>query len=152
MTGVGLTSVQREPDVNKDTPLLARPLPAINEMNDFFWRGGADGQLRIMRCDDCRIYFHPYQSACRNCGSVHVGPSPVSGRGVVISVTVNHQPWFPHVPVPYVVALVELEEQGPVRLVTNMFETPVDAVVPGMKVQVHFEQHGDIHVPLFRPA
>jgi uncharacterized OB-fold protein len=51
-----------------------------------------------------------------------------------------------------VVALVELEEQGPVRLVTNMFETPVDAVVPGMKVQVHFEQHGDIHVPLFRPA
>ena len=131
---------------------LARPLPVINDMNGYFWRGGADGRLHIMHCDDCGLYFHPYQSACHSCGSAKVAPSPVSGRGVVLSSTINHQPWFPHVPVPYVVALVELEEQGPVRLVTNMLETPVDAVVPGMKVEVHFEQHGDIFVPLFRPV
>lgn len=131
---------------------LARPLPAINEMNGYFWRGGADGRLHIMHCGDCDLYFHPYQSFCSACHSANVAPAPVSGRATVLSSTINHQPWFPHVPVPYVVALVELEERGPVRLLTNMFGEPVDAIVPGMLVTVHFEQHGDIFVPLFRPA
>lgn len=132
--------------------VLGRPLPVINEMNDYFWRGGSDGRLRIMRCGACGIWFHPYQAACRECGSRDVGPQPASGRGTVIAVTVNHQPWFPHVPVPYVVALVELEERGPVRLVTNMIGVPVDRVRPGMAVQVRFEQHGDLFIPLFDPA
>lgn len=135
-----------------DAAPLARPLPDISEMNGYLWQGGADGRLHIMRCGDCGVYFHPYQAMCSRCGSSQVAPGPVSGRGTVLSVTINHQPWFPHVPVPYAVALVELEEQGPVRLVTNMAEVPVDQVVPGMAVVVHFERHGDVFVPLFRPA
>jgi uncharacterized OB-fold protein len=134
-----------------DPAPLPRPLPVISEMNRHFWQGGADGRLHIMRCSGCGLYFHPYQACCSHCGSTDVGPSPVSGRATVVSTTINHQPWFPHVPVPYVVALVELEERGPVRLVTNMFGVPVDDVLEGMPVMVHFEQQGDIFVPLFRP-
>lgn len=130
---------------------IARPLPTINEMNAYFWCGGKDGQLHIMHCDGCDKFFHPYQSRCNVCGGTDVAPAAVSGRGTVIAVTVNHQPWFPHVPVPYVIALVELDEEGPIRLVTTMFDVPVASVVPGLRVAVHFEQHGDIFLPLFRP-
>ena len=131
---------------------LGRPLPVISDMNAYFWCGGRDGRLHIMRCGDCGVWFHPYQAMCRECLSSNVAPQPASGRGRVLSATVNHQPWFPHVPVPYVVALVELHERGPVRLVTNVMEVAVDEVIPGMEVVVHFEQHGDIFVPLFKPA
>jgi uncharacterized protein len=131
---------------------LGRPLPVVNDMNAYFWRGGEDGRLHIMQCGDCAVWFHPYQSMCRECRSTNVAPQPASGRGTVLSVTINHQPWFPHVPVPYAVALVELDERGPVRLVSNMAEVPVDEVVPGMKVAVHFEQHDEIFIPLFKPA
>src|SRR3546814_3577226 len=47
--------------VTIETALLARPLPAINDMNGYFWCGGADGVLHIMKCGDCSLYFHPYQ-------------------------------------------------------------------------------------------
>ncbi len=135
-----------------DAEPLGRPLPTIHDMNGYFWCGGRDGQLHIQRCGNCGIYFHPYQARCRECRSADVKPEAVSGRGKVLSFTVNHQPWFPHVPVPYVIALIELEEKGPVRLVSNLLGTPVEEVKAGMPVKVYFEQHGDIFVPLFTPA
>lgn len=130
---------------------LDRPLPIINEMNEYFWKGGADGRLHILRCSSCGLYFHPYQAICNVCGSKKVRPEPVSGRGTVLSKTVNYQPWFRHVPTPYAVALIELEERGPVRLVSNIFDCHVDDVIPGMAVEVCFEKHEDLYIPFFRP-
>lgn len=129
---------------------IPRPLPVLSEMNSHFWTGGRDGKLMIRRCGDCGTYHHPYQGACHACGSRNVGPQPVSGRGTVVAVTINHQPWFPQVPVPYVIALVELEEQSDIRLMTNLVDVPVDEAAPGMKVAACFEQYGDVHIPQFR--
>jgi uncharacterized OB-fold protein len=135
-----------------DAPPLGRPMPVISHMNHYFWCGGADGRLHIMRCGDCERWFHPYQAACAECGSRNVRPEAASGRGTVIATTINHQPWFPHVPVPYVFALVELEEKGPVRLATNLMTVAVEDARAGMAVQVYFEQHGDVFIPLFAPV
>jgi uncharacterized OB-fold protein len=132
-------------------PVLPRPLPVINEMNQYFWRSGADGRLRILRCGTCGRYFHPYQTACSQCGSRDVKPTPVSGRGTVVSTSVNHQPWFPAIPVPYVLAVVALEEQEDIRLVTNL-DLPPDEARHGMAVKVYFERHGEVFIPLFEPA
>jgi len=129
-----------------------RPLPAINEMNRHFWCGGADGRLHILRCTPCRTWIHPYAARCPNCRSADVAPQPVSGRGTVAGFTINHQPWIPGVAVPYIVAIVELEEQSDIRLMTDMPRTPVEAVHVGMPVQVWFEQDGDIYVPQFEAA
>lgn len=128
-----------------------RPLPALNEMNGYFWTGGRDGKLRILRCQACGCYIHPYAALCPRCRSEAIAPEAVSGRGVVIAFTVNHQPWFPNVPVPYVVALVELEEQSNIRLVTNLPTMPATDVRAGLPVEVFFEEHGEVFVPLFRP-
>jgi len=132
--------------------VLRRPMPVINEMNRYFWCGGKDGQLRIRRCGDCGRYHHPYQGCCDRCGSRNVSAVPVSGRGTVLAVTVNHQRWFPEIPAPYAIALVELEEQSNIRLVTNLLAVPIEQAKPGLAVKVHFEQHGEIFFPLFEPA
>ena len=65
------------------------PTPQINDDNRAFWTGGRDGELRIVRCQDCGYYVHPPSPRCPRCLSDDVEPSPVSGRGVVYTYTVN---------------------------------------------------------------
>ena len=129
-----------------------RAFPALSEANKHFWCGGADGQLHILRCGKCGHWVHPYAGRCTACHKPGLTPQPVSGLGTVTGFTVNHQQWVPGLEVPYVVAVVTLDEQADLRLMTNMPRTPVDAVHIGMKVRVFFEQHGDIHLPLFEAA
>jgi uncharacterized OB-fold protein len=77
----------------------------------------------------------------------------VSGRGEVWAHTVNHQPWFPAMPPPYVVAIVELVEEPGLRLTTNIVGCPPDDVRAGMGVEVGFEDvGGGVWLPLFRPV
>ena len=76
----------------------------------------------------------------------------MSGRGTVHTFTVNHQPWIPGYEPPYAVAIVELEEQEGLRLMTNVVGCPPDDVHIGMPVRVTFEHHDDVWLPLFTPA
>jgi uncharacterized OB-fold protein len=129
-----------------------RAFPAFSQANHHFWCGGKDGSLHILRCGDCGHWIHPYAARCPSCRSANIAPQPVSGRGTVAGFTVNHQQWQPDFAVPYVVAIVELEEQSDVRLMTNMPRTPIEDVKVGMLVKVYFEQHGEIFCPLFDAA
>jgi len=129
-----------------------RPLPAVNEDNRAFWTGGADGALMIARCGACAYYVHPQVAVCPACESRDVRPERVSGRGEVFSFTVNHKAWLPGLPVPYVLALVELEEQAGLRLPSNIVGCDPESIAIGMKVAVRFEAVEDLHVPLFGPA
>lgn len=130
-----------------------RSLPAFTEMNAYFWKGGADGRLHILRCQGCGYWIHPYAGRCPECGGADLAPEPVSGRATVAGFTVNHQAWMPDVPVPYVVAIVELEERSDLRLMTNLPRVPIDEVRIGLPVKVHFEaREGGVFVPLFEKA
>lgn len=73
----------------------------------------------------------------------------MSGKGTVVSFTVNHQAWVPGLTVPYVVAIVELAEQAGLRFVSNIVGGSVDDVAIGMPVRVTFEQIEDVWIPLF---
>jgi uncharacterized OB-fold protein len=70
----------------------------------------------------------------------------------VFTFTVNRHPFNPAVPLPYVIALVTLEEQDDLRLVTNLVRCDVDAIEVEMPVRVAFEDRGDVFVPVFEPA
>jgi len=129
----------------------SRGLPELNESNRFFWTGGADGQLRFLRCGDCRSWQHPPTTACPRChGRNHVVET-VSGQGTVLAVTVNHQQWAPGQTVPYVVAIVGLDEQG-LQLTTNIVGCEPDKVYIGQRVSVVFEHVEDVYLPLFKPV
>jgi uncharacterized OB-fold protein len=75
----------------------------------------------------------------------------VSGRATLHSVTVNHQPWDGTGDV-YVIGLVAIDEQPDVRLTTNIVGIDADDVRIGMPVEVVFEDHAPVFVPLFRPV
>jgi uncharacterized OB-fold protein len=137
-----------------------RLAPSPTAESKAFWTGGQRGQLLINRCDACGHFFHPPGPACWRCRSTDVAPEAVSGRATVAAYTINRQNWIPGFEPPYVVAIVELDDEPDVRLITNVVGLPIEDVSIGMAVEVFFEDwtalSGDedsrVWIPLFRPA
>jgi uncharacterized OB-fold protein len=132
--------------------MALQPLPEVTDDTAAFWQGGADGVLRIHRCTSCRTWFHPPTPMCPACLSTAVGPEPTSGRATVVGFTITVQPWAPDMEVPYVVAVVAVDDAPGVQLTTRLVEVAPDAVSIGLPVVVAFLQVDDIWLPLFRPA
>jgi uncharacterized protein len=109
----------------------------ITERTAAFWRGGAAGELRIQRCQDCRWWLHPPLPMCPRCHGRALAPEAVAGTGTVYSFTVNRYQWTPALEPPYVIAEVELDEQPGLRLLTSV--VGCDEVTIGMPVRVRFE-------------
>jgi uncharacterized OB-fold protein len=146
-----------------------RILPRLTDLNRGFWTGGEAGELRFLRCRQCGYYNHPPTPICPICHSKDLRYEKVSGRATLWTFTVNHQPWMPGPELPYVVAIVALPEQEGLRLTTNLVgvalpseggsgsgepapERPGLPVVEiGMELEVTFEHHDDVWIPLFRP-
>ncbi len=129
-----------------------RMLPRVTERNAHFWRGGAEGELRFLRCRGCRTWVHPPAPICPQCLEKDLAPEAVSGRATVATFTLNHQPWVPAPDHPYAIAIVELPEQTGLRLMTNIVNCPPEDVHIGMPVRVVFEERDDVFVPLFEPV
>ncbi|WP_420639012.1 thiolase C-terminal domain-containing protein [Candidatus Poriferisocius sp.] len=128
-----------------------RPLPKLTPENEFFWTSGADGTLRFQYCEACGRYLHPPTVGCPGCGRPPEVRA-VSGRATVAGVTVNHQPWLPDMEIPYVIAVVALEDDPLVRLTTLIVDAEPDTVAIGLPVAVRFEQHDDVWLPVFAPT
>lgn len=129
-----------------------RPMPQPSLASQEFWRSGADGVLRICRCADCGALTHPPLPRCRVCRSEAIQLAPVSGRAVVVGFSINHHQWHPALEVPYVVAIVALEEDGGARLTTNVVNCAPEEVHVGMPVRVAFvAATEDVHLPMFEP-
>jgi uncharacterized OB-fold protein len=47
---------------------------------------------------------------------------------------------------------VAIDEQESVRLTTNLIDVEPEDIRTGMPVEVVFEQHEDVYLPLFRPV
>jgi uncharacterized OB-fold protein len=136
-------------------PTTSRPafrvLPNVTPANEPFWTGGRDGVLRILRCRACRHWIHPPAPICPACLSRDVAPDTACGRARVATFTVNHQPWIPGFDPPYLVAIVELDDQPGLRLTTNLVGCAIDDARIGMPVRVTFEERDGVWLPLFEP-
>ena len=133
----------------------ARMLPELHDQNRTFWTGGADGQLMIARCTQCALWVSPPAADCPDCGGALVAQA-ASGHGTVFTYTINYQPFNPNVPVPYVIAIIQLDEQDDLRIASNIVDCEPDSVHIGMPVEVRFERHdvddGSVFVPVFAPG
>ena len=128
---------------------MKRKLPALTAESSCFWQGGGSGQLMIHYCEDCEQFFHPPGPICPRCTGDRIAPRAVSGRGIVATYTINHQRWHPDLEAPFVVAMVELDEQPNLRFVTNIINCAPESVYVGMRVKVNFLQQEDVWLPLF---
>ena len=133
-------------------PEWKKPLPTVSGETRPFWDACRRGELLVQRCHSCDEYqFYP-RGICANCWTTDIGWVKASGKGVVWTFTVTYQNRTPGFAddVPYVLALVELDEG--VRMFTNIVRCKPGDVEIGMPVQVTFVQANDqISVPFFEP-
>ena len=129
-----------------------RPLPTPDPGTTRFWEGTRGHKLLLPRCQDCgELHFYP-RTLCPHCGSARLDWTEASGRGSVYSYTVVHRPPSAafKAMVPYVVAVVELEE-GP-HLMTNIGGCAPENVRIGMPVVVAWDDVDPVAtLPYFVP-
>ena len=132
--------------------MLERWMPPVDDLTAFFWHAGAEGQLRMLRCSGCGYITHPPGPRCANCLGCNLTPDDMCGTGRVVTFTVNYQEWVPGQP-PYIIAIVELDDQPGLRYETNLVGVDGDDVHIDMPVRVVFEEGSDgVWLPLFTPA
>ncbi len=119
-------------------------MPAPDEDDREFWEGAGRGELRIQRCATCGLHQHYARILCVHCSSFDVEWVTASGFGTVYSFTVIRQNGIPPFPerVPFVVAVVELDEPG-ARVLGAMPSLEVSDARIGMRVQAAFRAAGN---------
>jgi hypothetical protein len=134
------------------TPTVTKPIPEPDEASAPFWEGSLRGELRLMKCKRCGLARLPSRKHCDDCLSEEFEWIAASGRGTLRTYGVMHQRYHPGFAdeLPYVVAIVELEE-GP-RLPTNLVELAGAEPYVGMPLKVAWERYDDVALPKFKPA
>jgi uncharacterized OB-fold protein/acyl dehydratase len=142
--------------VLKFRPRAAEPAPAqairplISQDTAFFWEGTAAGELRIQHCPVCGTLRHPPGPMCPSCGADKPDHIVASGVGEVFSYVVHHHPPVPGKTLPFVVALVELDEG--VRMLGELIDVDPHDVVVGLPVEVALTKIDDeLTLPFWRP-
>ncbi len=112
--------------------------PASSKDTRFFWDGVNAHELRIQKRADGSLQHPPVPALWRD-PSDEVGPSDylvASGKGGVFSFVVHHAPRVPGRTLPFVIALVELEEG--VRMLGELRNVDPATVEIGMPVRATY--------------
>jgi hypothetical protein len=137
------------------------PLPDVDDaLTAPFFAGAARHELRVTRCEQCDKFVWYPQTKCPTCD----GPLewvPVSGRGTLFSWAVVQRPFLPAFEgmVPFVTALVAIDEDPAVRIVTYVVDVEPVALTADQPVQVTFRPLSfptvpdkEVVVPMFTPV
>ncbi|MDL9945491.1 bifunctional MaoC family dehydratase N-terminal/OB-fold nucleic acid binding domain-containing protein [Gordonia sp. ABSL11-1] len=114
--------------------------PSSSRDTGFFWQGVAAHELRIQQLEDGSLRHPPIPAIWKARQSDGTVPQTdyvvASGRGTVFSHVVHHAPKVPGRQLPFVVALVELEEG--VRMLGELRGIAPEQVRIGLPVEVTF--------------
>jgi hypothetical protein len=119
---------------------------ARSEATRPFWEGLAAGELRLPRCQDCgQVFFFP-RPCCPHCWAEAIGWERSAGQGTVYAVSEVHVAFDPTLEVPYLVALVDLDEG--VRLPARLDPAGVPYAI-GDRVAIAFAEDPAAELPRF---
>jgi len=127
-----------------------KPLPIPTQDTKEYWEGCKRHQLLVQKCRNCgTLRFYP-RPMCPNCNSMDSEWVKARGKGRVYSWTIAVQQFHPTFEVPYIIAIVELEEG--VRMTTNIIDCKPEELHVGMLVEVVFDDvTEEITLPKFKP-
>ena len=120
-----------------------------------FFAGCRAGELRIPRCDACGAWNWYPPLFCKRCGAPGPRWTRVSGRATLFTWTVVHRAFDDtfKARVPYLTALVELEEDPSLRLATLLVDVDRNALRLGLPLEVVFEEIDErLTLPRFTSA
>jgi len=130
-----------------------KPVPDVNPCAQPFWDATRQEKLTLQKCEECgAVIFYP-RLVCPDCHSDKLGWVDASGKGEIYSYTVvhNNSPSFFMDDMPYIVAIIKLEEG--VQMLSNVVGCDPDQVKCDMPVEVVFEKLNDeFTLPKFKLA
>ncbi|MET0196595.1 MAG: OB-fold domain-containing protein [Rhodococcus fascians] len=130
---------------------VERSLPVIEKPAEDYWEGARRHRLVIQRCDECRTWIHPPRFVCPTCQSFDLRGEPASGRGTLYAWSVQHMRGVPGFPPPYVVVVVELDEQPGLLAIGNLSGGGANGLRLGAPMEVVFEDLTDeVTLPQWR--
>lgn len=137
-----------------DWSALPPPQPDPDLDSAGFWTATASGELRMCRCGTCGLWHQPPLERCRRCAAPTMF-EPVAGTGTIYTFVVQRQAAVVGcTDVPYVVALVDLDEQPGLRLPGRIIGIDPDDVSVGMAVRARIVAlaGGHYKMPVFETA
>jgi uncharacterized OB-fold protein len=128
------------------------PRPEPDVLTAGYWESVSRSVLSIQRCQDCGWLTHPPRELCVACGSLEREFAPVSGGGAIYYHCVAHQSFMPAFDpwTPYVLAVVELDEQASLFVVCN-FRGPASVLRCGLRVRMAVESNNGLALPQAYP-
>ena len=129
--------------------MTALPEPIRNADSNELWDGMLDNKLRLQECGDCGALDFMPRHMCPKCWSPNRKWREASGKGTVHSFSIVRRASSPAFAsrVPYVVALIDLEE-GP-RMPTAIVGDNALSVEIGDAVKMTFETRGEQKLAVF---
>lgn len=132
--------------------ISTKPLPRPTPETAPFWEKSREHELWLPRCVETGRFFFPPRAFSPFTGGA-IEWRQVSGRATLASFNISHRPapGFQD-ELPYIVAIAALDE-GP-RMLTNLPGAPTDPATLkiGARLQVTFEDRGEVTIPQFRLA
>lgn len=133
----------------------AKPVPTPNPVSAPFWESAKAHALKVQRCVPGQHWFFYPRLRCPFCHTQDIDWVEVSGKGRVYTYTVVYRPQSSEFEedVPYVFAVVELEESPNLRMYTNVDDVSLDDIKSEMPVTIKYDDvTADTTLVKFVPA
>jgi uncharacterized OB-fold protein len=132
-----------------------KPLPQPDPVTAPYWESLKAHGMKIQRCNDTGKFFFYPRGLSPFTWSDNISWEPVSGKGKLHAFTIVHNNRAPGFSdeIPYVVAMIELDEG--VRVMSNLIDVQADPdhVKIGMPVELVYDDvTNEVTLPKFRPA
>ncbi|GAA2849485.1 OB-fold domain-containing protein [Pseudonocardia halophobica] len=137
-------------------PPCEGPLPDVDRpLTREYWKGTRRHELLAQQCSDCgRVRWLP-KPMCPRCNSFAATWVSTGTTGTVFSFIISYRGFgaYWEKRVPYVVALVEMDDEPSVRLMTDLVGCEPNEVHVGMPVSVVFDDvTEEVTLPRFGPV
>ena len=130
---------------------MARFEPQATETSEPFWEATKEQRFLVQWCGACNAAIFYPREVCPQClSSDSLEWRESTGKGTIYAASVQEKPANPTMAdrVPYVVALVELEDG--IRIMSNVINCPPYDATVGKSVQLTWEPLSDgRHLPQF---
>ena len=122
---------------------MPKQSPVPEDVDRGFWEAANEGRLVVQDCHECSRLQHPPMDVCAQCGSGdHLGWREMSGRGTIYTYAVMYDNPVPLMfdDQPFNAAVIKLEDDPDIMMLSHLPGTPVDEVPIGAPVKLVFEK------------
>jgi uncharacterized OB-fold protein len=128
------------------------PMPMADAITLPWWEAAAEHRLVVQRCTACGHTRLPPAPVCSACRSDQAEWKQVSGLGEVYTYTIVHRPIAADQELPWMIAVIALDDAGGVRIISNVVGAQPEDLRVGLPVELVWEDmSADLAVPRFRP-